>query len=227
MTTGGYRLDLHLHSTYSPDSRLPLEDAIGRLGVQELNGFALTDHNTVAGHAALRALADRYPQYRFLPGIEVSTQEGHLLVFGVAEVPPLRRPVEETVEWVEAHGGVAVPAHPARHSHGIGRRIAARLKVPALETLNGHNSEVANARASVIATRRGLGETGGSDAHDVWGVGRGYTVFPEGLETTDQLLEELRRRHTRSAGVSLRFGQMAGLAVRTVARRVVRGFRPI
>jgi len=225
--TGGFRLDLHVHTTYSPDSRLPLDAVVERLGTEGLQGFALTDHNTVAGHAALRTLADKFPQYRFIPGIEVSTYEGHLLVFGVAEVPPLHRPVDETVEWVEAHGGVAVPAHPARHSHGIGRRVASRLKVPALETVNGHNSEVANARAALIAASRTLGETGGSDAHDAAGVGRGYTVFPEGVETVDQMLEELRRRHTRSGGVSLRFGEMARLAIRTVTLRVTRGFRPI
>jgi predicted metal-dependent phosphoesterase TrpH len=225
--TEGYRLDLHVHSSYSPDSRLPIGSVVEQLTLQGLNGFALTDHNTVAGHAALRALAARNPQLRFLPGIEVSTREGHLLAFGIDEVPPLRQPVDQTVEWIEAHGGVAVPAHPARHSHGIGRRLAASLKVPALETLNGHNSELANARASLIAAQRTLGETGGSDAHDAAGVGRGYTVFPEGVESVDELLEELRRRHTSSAGVSLRFGEMARLAARTVARRAVRGFRPI
>jgi predicted metal-dependent phosphoesterase TrpH len=225
--TDGLRLDLHLHSTYSPDSRLPLPVAVEQMAFRGLHGFALTDHNTLAGHAALRTLSEKYPQYRFLPGIEISTREGHLLAFGLANLPPLHRPVVETVEWVEAHGGVAVPAHPARHSHGIGRRLAARLAVPALETLNGHNTEVANARATLIAAKRSLGETGGSDAHDAAGVGRGYTVFPEGVERVEDLLEELRRRHTRSAGVSLRYGEMVRLAVRTVARRVLRGFRPI
>jgi predicted metal-dependent phosphoesterase TrpH len=225
--TDGLRLDLHLHSTYSPDSRLTLETAVGQLGIQGIHGFALTDHNTVAGHGALRAIADRFPQYRFVPGIEVSTLEGHLLVLGVPEVPPLHRPVEETVEWVEARGGVAVPAHPARHSHGIGLALARRLKVAALETLNGHNSEKANLRAALLAAQRQLGETGGSDAHDASAVGRGFTVFPEGVDTVAEVLEELRRRHTRSAGRSLRYGEMARLAVRTVALRASRGFRSI
>ncbi|MCI4329439.1 MAG: CehA/McbA family metallohydrolase [Thermoplasmata archaeon] len=223
----GLHLDLHVHSSYSPDSRLPLEAAVERLGPQGLNGFALTDHNTVAGHGALRALAERYPQYRFVPGIEVSTQDGHVLALGLGEVPPLHRPAADTVEWIEAHGGVAVPAHPARRSHGIGRRLAESLRVSALETVNGHNSELANARAAVIAARRTLGETGGSDAHDVAGVGRAYTVFPEGIETVDHLLEELRRRHTLSAGTSLRYGEMARLALRTIALRASRGFRPL
>jgi predicted metal-dependent phosphoesterase TrpH len=223
----GLRVDLHLHSSFSPDSRLSLDSAVERLGPQGLDGFALTDHNTVAGHSALRGLAVRFPQYRFIPGIEVSTRDGHLLALGIGELPPLRRPVAETVKWVEAHGGVAIPAHPTRRSHGIGTRLASTLKVPALETMNGHNSELANARAAVIAARRTLGETGGSDAHDGPGVGRAYTVFPEGVEAVDDLLEELRRRHTLSAGRSLKFGEMARVGAATVARRIRRGFRPI
>ncbi|HXQ94446.1 MAG TPA: CehA/McbA family metallohydrolase [Thermoplasmata archaeon] len=225
--TGVLRLDLHLHSTYSPDSRLRLAEAVERLAPTGLNGFALTDHNTVAGHSSLRALAEQYPQYRFLPGMEVSTHEGHLLAFGIAEVPPLRRPVAETVEWVEAHGGVAVPAHPARHAHGIGRRVASELRVPALETHNGHNLAVANARAARIAAERSLGATGGSDAHDAGGVGRGFTEFPAGVDRLEDLLDAIRRKATRSGGVSLGYGEMARLAVRTVARRARRGFRAI
>jgi hypothetical protein len=41
------------------------------------------------------------------------------------------------------------------------------------------------------------------------------------------LLEELRQRRTRAEGVSLRYGEMARLAVRTVAQRAFRGFRSI
>jgi predicted metal-dependent phosphoesterase TrpH len=223
----GLRLDLHLHSAHSPDSQLTLEAAVERLGPQGIDGFALTDHNTVAGHASLRLLAERFPQYRFVPGIEVSTADGHVLALGLTEVPPLHRPAAETVEWITAHSGVAVPAHPARRMHGVGLRLAEALKVPALETMNGHNSELANARAAVVAARRTLGETGGSDAHDAAGVGRAFTVFPEGVETVDDLLEELRRRHTLSEGRSLKFAEMARLAVRTLALRAVRGFRPI
>ena len=53
-------------------------------------GFALTDHNTVEGHPALREIAARFPRYRFVPAVEVSTEEGHLLVYGSSELPPIR-----------------------------------------------------------------------------------------------------------------------------------------
>ncbi len=101
----GLRLDLHVHSRYSPDSRLTLEQLVGRLPYTGIRGFALTDHNSVGGIAELAELRRAYPTYVFLPGVEVSTVEGHLLAYGVSEAPPARKPVLETIEWVRAHGG--------------------------------------------------------------------------------------------------------------------------
>ena len=108
------RLDLHVHSHWSPDSRLTLEEAVDRLEFAGLSGFALTDHNSIAGHRELRALEARYPMYRFIPGVEVSTHEGHLLVYGIEALPPIHAPLADTLEWVRARGAVAVLAHPFR-----------------------------------------------------------------------------------------------------------------
>ncbi|HEY6238431.1 MAG TPA: PHP domain-containing protein, partial [Thermoplasmata archaeon] len=96
----GVRIDLHVHSSFSPDSRTRVEQIVDRLGVAGLQGFALTDHNTIAGHATLAELARRSPRLRIVPGVEVSTVEGHLLVLGTSELPPIRRPIAETLDWV-------------------------------------------------------------------------------------------------------------------------------
>jgi predicted metal-dependent phosphoesterase TrpH len=223
----GLRLDLHVHSRHSPDSRLTLAQIVDQLGPAGLHGFALTDHNSVAGHFELAALAKQYPRYRLIPGVEVSTREGHLLGFGVAEAPPPYRPVEETVGWITSRGGVAIPAHPCRWSHGIGRKLADRISVPALETMNGHNPEIANARAELIAARRRLGSIGGSDVHELRDLGRAYTEFPRDVDSVDELLAALRAGHSRGAGTSLRIGARVRLAVRTTLLRATRGFRPI
>ena len=226
--TGGFRLDLHVHTTYSPDSRLPLDAVVERLGTEGLQGFALTDHNTVAGHAALRTLADKFPQ---VPGSFPASRSPPTRVTSSSSGSPrsrrsIARSRRPSSGWRRTGAWPSPRTPPGIRTGSVGAsRRASRY--PALETVNGHNSEVANARAALIAASRTLGETGGSDAHDAAGVGRGYTVFPEGVETVDQMLEELRRRHTRSGGVSLRFGEMARLAIRTVTLRVTRGFRPI
>ena len=225
--TASIRLDLHVHSQFSPDGRASLELLVDQLGLAGLNGFALTDHNSVAGHRRLAELAKRFPMYWFLPGVEVSTQEGHVLAYGVAEVPPVHRPIAETLDWIRSRGGVSALAHPLRWAHGVGRRIAALSQADAIETMNGHNAELANAGAELIAARRGLASTGGSDAHHVSELGRAFTEFPVETSSVDELLAHLRARHTRGSGTSLTMAARIRLGVRTGLLRVSRGFRPI
>jgi predicted metal-dependent phosphoesterase TrpH len=216
-----------VHSQWSPDSRLSLEAAVDRLGFAGLSGFALTDHNTIAGHRSLRELAERYPMYSFVPGVEISTVEGHLLVYGVNELPPVHAPLEETLDWVRSRGAVSVLAHPFRRAHGVGRAVAENARVDGLEALNGHNGSVANARAELLAARRGIAATGGGDAHDAAGLGRGFTEFPSEVRTVEEVLGAIRSARTTPGGRSLAFVERLRLAVRTGALRAARGFRPI
>lgn len=200
---------------------------MGRLPYLGLRGFALTDHNTVRGHATLAELRTRYPSYLFVPGVEVSTLEGHLLAYGVDAVPPVHRPVVETIEWVRAHGGEAVLSHPFRRAHGVGRTVAESVLVTGVEIRNGHNSEIANLRAEELAARRNLAVTGGSDAHAIGDVGRAFTEFDSSVTSAEEVLESLRRRSTSAAGKSLTWSGRLRLSVRTGVMLVRRGFRPI
>jgi predicted metal-dependent phosphoesterase TrpH len=225
--TDRVRFDLHVHSMYSPDSRLPLDAIVGRLSYVGLKGFALTDHNTVDGHRALRDLASRNSSYLLVPGVEVSTLEGHLLAYGVETAPPPNRPVAETIEWVRGHGGEAVPAHPFRRNHGIGPRATESVTARALETRNGHNSELANVRAEEVAARRGLGGTGGSDAHGLADVGRAFTEVEPSIASVEDLLEALRRGTVSADGRSMPFSGRVRLGLRSGVLWLGRGFRPI
>jgi hypothetical protein len=224
---GGIRLDLHVHSGHSPDSSLSVETIVAHLADRGLTGFALTDHNSVAGHAELAEWQARSPDLVLVPGVEVSTREGHLLVYGVREVPPLRRPVAETVEWAFAHGGVPIPAHPFRLSHGVGRAATESLQVPAIETVNGHNAPRANRRAAAVAHARKLATTGGSDVHELTDLGRAFTEFPEGTVWVDGVLTALRNGRTTAGGTTLDFAGRVRMQWRTVVLRLRRGLRPI
>ena len=224
---GGLRLDLHVHSRHSPDSSLSIETIVATLSVRGLDGFALTDHNTVAGHSELAQWQAKFPALAFVPGIEVSTREGHLLAYGVAEAPPPRRSVAETIDWVRGHGGVSVLAHPFRFSHGVGGTVAGRVTVSAVETVNGHNSPRANRKAAALAAGRGLAGTGGSDVHELSDLGRAYTEFPEGTTGIEAVLAALRDGRTTAAGGTLNFASRAQTEWRTIVLRLRRGLRPI
>ncbi|MGI0130646.1 MAG: CehA/McbA family metallohydrolase [Thermoplasmata archaeon] len=223
----GARFDLHVHSGFSPDSRLPLESVVARLPYVGLKGFALTDHNSVRGHAALAELRGKNPAYLLIPGVEVSTSEGHLLAYGVRESPPLHRSVAETIEWVRERGGEAVLAHPFRRSHGVGRAVAESTSAAGIETRNGHNSEIANLRAEDVAARRNLSAVGGSDAHSIADLGRSYTEFDAPIASLDDLLEGLRRHTTSGAGKSMPLSGRLRWGIRTGLLLAGRGFRPI
>ncbi len=221
------RLDLHVHSRRSPDSSLELTDILQAALAGGLQGFALTDHNTIDGLPALRELAARYPRHLFLPGVEVSTVEGHLLVYGVDELPPIRRPLAETLDWARARGLTTVLAHPFRRTHGVGDSLARTATVNGLETLNGHNRAVANARAAAVAAERRLGETGGSDGHRIPEVGRAYTeIEGDGLDAAT-VLDEIARGRGRPDGRSATALEGVASSLRSAGLRIGRGFRPI
>jgi predicted metal-dependent phosphoesterase TrpH len=225
--TGPVRLDLHVHSDRSPDSELSLAEIVAAVRGAGLQGFALTDHNSVAGHAALRELAATCPDLTLVPGVEVSTADGHLLAFGVTAPPPPRRPCAETIDWVRAHGGEAVPAHPFRFTHGVGRRILGELNVRVVEGCNGQSSRRANRRAGEWAAARRLVTTGGSDAHTLGSIGRAWTELSTVPASTDAFLDMLRAGRPSGAGASVGLVGSLRWGLRNAGLRVRRGLRAI
>ena len=116
-----YHLDLHSHSFFSADGVSDPVALIAAARKKGLHGFAMTDHNTceAVGYLQEKGLlrADGLPVDGFLviPGVEVTTQEGHLLCLG-ATLPDMKgRPAAEVVAAIHAAGGIAIPPHPLRH----------------------------------------------------------------------------------------------------------------
>ena len=77
------KLDLHIHSKYSPDGRMEIEDIIKTAKARGLDGVAVTDHNSVKGGLSALEFC-KGSDFLVIPGIEVSTTKGHVLGLGVA-----------------------------------------------------------------------------------------------------------------------------------------------
>lgn len=77
--------DLHTHSNFSDGTTTPSENA-ALAAAEGLAGFALTDHDTIAGWEEAAAAASAHG-VRFVPGLELSTELGglgvHILGYGV------------------------------------------------------------------------------------------------------------------------------------------------
>ena len=66
-------LDLHIHTTASDGQYTPSE-IVSMAIEKKLSVIAITDHDTVSGIAEGRAKAQELG-IRFIPGVEISTQE--------------------------------------------------------------------------------------------------------------------------------------------------------
>ncbi len=122
-------IDPHVHSEASYDATDPVELILEQAAEIGLDAVVITDHDTI--EESLRA-AELAPLYGLvgIPGVEVSTAEGHLLAIGVEEMPPKRRSYGETIEWVHDRGGVAIVPHPFQRSrHGVRKRVLDTLLV--------------------------------------------------------------------------------------------------
>ena len=167
----GLKIDFHVHTCYSRDSSITLKEVITYAKKRGLDGVAITYHNTIKGVLKLKAC-----EILIIPGIEVSTLNGHLLGINL-EVPiPKKRSIEETIHRIHKEGGLAIAPHPV-----------ALYKSPPSRNVNSYDAvEVMNASSfpftistnlsKRFANNLGLPQIGGSDSHYPPEIGSVYTV---------------------------------------------------
>ncbi len=151
---------------------------------------AVTDHDSVRGCRATMELASAYPDILIIPGVEISTPLGDMLVLGTDELPPKPWIPEAVADFARSIDGVSIVAHPFR-TYGMGEH-ASKVKVDAIEVLNGGSSKEANAQAREFAKTLGLPGTAGTDAHQVSELFSVYTLVEASLNV-DSVLAAIKK----------------------------------
>jgi len=91
--------DFHIHTIYSADSLIQPKTLVDMLAAHSfIKIAAVTDHDSVRGCRATVELASAYPDVLIIPGVEISTQFGDVLVLGTDELPPKPWTPEGVVE---------------------------------------------------------------------------------------------------------------------------------
>lgn len=198
------RLDLHIHSRFSPDSLLDPVKIIRVAKEKGLNGVAIVDHNTVRGGVAARGL-NSDPDFIVIPGAEYSTELGHVLgLFIDKEIHVEARKgtdkahvsqtlsYEDVVQAIHTQGGIAVLAHPFQSRLSVPLHVFnGPVRVDAMEKFNARagtrRNPAANAIAGKCSIEYAIPALGGSDAHLAWEIGRAYTE----VDLSNVLLQRL------------------------------------
>mgnify|MGYP001210629203 CR=1 FL=1 len=173
--------DFHIHTIYSADSVIQPKTLVDMLVAHSfIKVAAVTDHDSVRGCRATVELASAYPDILIIPGVEISTEQGDVVVLGTYELPPKPWTPEVVADFAKSVGGVSIVAHPFR-TYGMGER-ARNYHFDAIEVLNGGSSQTANNEAKELAKSLGLPGTAGSDAHQVSEL---FTVYNKVDATLD------------------------------------------
>ncbi len=199
-------IDLHTHTQpLSHDSALTPDALIEAAKKAGLDGVCLTEHDFFWDHEKAAELGRRH-DFVVIPGIEVNTEGGHVVVFGLEEFVYGMHRLGELVGMVEAAGGAMIAAHPYRRqlpfeltregdwSEALEQASEneAYRHVHAIETLNGRGTKRQNAFSAAVCERHGLAQAAGSDAHSVVDVGTCATEFEAQIGGLGDLIAELK-----------------------------------
>ncbi len=213
--------DLHVHTNYSKDGESSIEEILRRAEEEGLDVIAITDHDSVDGAKKALTLPSAV---LVIPGIEVSTKQGHLLVLGVTEVIPSGLDVVETIVIARRVGALLILPHPYHvWRHGVARRKKAGMSaVDAVEVFNSrYIVGSANKKAARIAKRLGKPCVGGSDAHHAKFVGFGRT-FVDAEKNVPAILEAIRAGKVSCGGRKTPLRTYTRQSIKNTWRRIKR-----
>lgn len=216
-------IDLHTHSyPKSDDGFMGVDELISGAKIQGLDGVCLTDHDAFWSPDEVRSLCRRH-DFLVLPGCEINTDTGHVVVFGLDRyVFGLHKP-DFLQNMVRRDGGVLIAAHPYRRRflEEPAREPSARQEMLdrathdgffniciAIEGINGRANDVQTQFSLDLGQRLSMRMTGGSDAHRVDQLGTAATLFQRKITGLPDLIQELQAG--RFQGVDLRNGHETG-----------------
>lgn len=200
-----YRLDLHLHTELSPDSRITLAQAVRKAKAKHIHAIAVCDHNRCAPQEVFEnPLRDGV---LLIPSVEYSTEAGHLLGLflqkpcNVVGEESGRVRFDDAAAAIHGAGGKCVLAHPYELTHHSVEEISAQIasreaELDGIEIFNcratkkrKHANDLARAAAERFSSPVLM--SAGSDSHTLREIGGAYVAVEADELTADALCAAL------------------------------------
>jgi|Deesub1362B_J571_1020462.scaffolds.fasta_scaffold18535_2 hypothetical protein len=186
------KIDLHVHSFYSLDSSIPVKRLAKLIKLKNLDGIALTDHDTMRGVPQAKELLEK-AHLIFIPGVEISTPLGHVVGLFISEVPP-QKTLPDALDNIKSQGGISIAPHPFDTSlrKSLGKKIF-NFKFDGMEIFSSRCIlRKSDLLAKQVCKDLDLIGIATSDAHSWTELGNSYVEMD--AQTSDEVLLCLRRK---------------------------------
>ena len=183
------RIDLHVHSYLSYDSLITPKELVFYAKKRGLDGVAITDHDRL--DSALKIA--RETNLFIIPGMEVSSSNGHIVALNVKEPIAKGLSAEETVDRIHDACGLAIACHPITfYKASLGKHVSSSFD--AVEVINASAFPFKRSveYAQRLASELGLARVGGTDAHYGPEIGYAYTVV-EADANVEETVESIHK----------------------------------
>ena len=245
------RLDMHVHTSFSPDSTNDIFRSVGIALGKGLSGFAVCDHGKAVSSDALREMMkEQGAEEKY--GVVINPKEpcadafyligGCEIAFGGAHVTGLfldrtedlssknYGSFEEICSFIRSAGGIAVIAHPFEHRRP-GEEPPEDLLCAAdgIESFNSradYKYPTANERAASLAKEKGSFACAGSDAHFPPEIGRA-SVSVSSADGKYPSFEELKKLFLAGGKLSSRTRSERRRHAQSAAVRRIRQKKPL
>ncbi|HIS80334.1 MAG TPA: PHP domain-containing protein [Candidatus Scatomonas merdavium] len=205
------KFDMHCHTKEgSLDGKVVIEEYIRRLKEKGFGGMLVSDHNSYDGYRewknSLKGKA--HTDFVVLKGVEYDTLDcGHMLIImptgmklRILEMRGL--PIVVLMKIVHHYGGIIGPAHPygekylsvvttrerkeRKYSKNGNRKLIEQFDF--IEIFNACESPESNRKAARLAQKYGCPGFGGSDAHKLDCIGKGWADLPDTIRSENDLI---------------------------------------
>jgi predicted metal-dependent phosphoesterase TrpH len=184
-------IDLHCHTkVMSPCSALTPDALVRAARARGLDGVCITEHDALWTAAQIARVADEM-QFLVLRGMEVTTEVGHVLVFGMEYHDPAMAVLAELHRIVRSENALMYLAHPSRRYGSLPPDDLSSV-FDSVEVQNGTEGMLQNDNAAGLARGLRLPGIGGSDSHSVREVGVCATEFSVAVTDEASFLAALR-----------------------------------
>jgi predicted metal-dependent phosphoesterase TrpH len=187
------KADLHIHTEYSMDCTMTLEEIIDRCLETGINCLGVADHNRLEGALRMKEMAPFF----IIPGEEILTTEGEVIGFFLSREIPSKLSMREAMAAIKAQNGLVCIPHPydklrfSLFKDQVFEDIIREVDI--IEAFNARSlSRASSTRAWQLAQKYGKLASAGSDAHTLPEIGNAYVEMPD-FKDKDEFLASLAK----------------------------------